>query len=457
MIEADNDPKSPPDVSESPPKAASMRQRIVDWLLRRRKVPDLNQQIEKRAYEFYQQRVRSESQQDQDWLKAERAVRRPNRRRLGIFAAVVATVVLGGSLFSWLLDEAEVRSIFPELLTITVLLVTLILWKLPKRHAARSLGVNVQNQFDRENEARKTLAQIIGGVLLLAGLYSSVRTLDLQREGQVTDRFTKAIDQLGAVQPGGAVSKNGEPKINLEVRLGGIYALERVARDSPKDEWTIMEVLTAYVRENAAKTDEVREPPEEQLSRPRADIQAILTVIGRRNASPEWPAPEFKLHEHFFVELYHTLDLRNTELRGADLSAKDFRSANLHNANLCRADLHLAALVGADLGETDLRGANLLETDLFGADLSAANLRGADLRVANLQDAKLLRADLHGADLKQAQLNGADLTGADLSQAYLMLADLRGARLTQDQLNKAHGDGYTVLPDGLSRPTSWEK
>jgi len=453
MIEADNDSKSRPDAAEPPPKAASMRQRMVDWFLYRRRVPDLTQRIEKRAYELYQQRVRSESQQDQDWLKAERAIRRPNRRRLGFFAAVV----LGGSLCVWLLDEAEVRSIFPELLTITVLLVTLILWKLPKRQAARSLGVNVENQFDRENEARKTLAQIIGGVLLLAGLYSSVRTLDLQREGQVTERFTKAIDQLGAMQPGGAISKNGEPKINLEVRLGGIYALERIASDSPKDEWTIMEVLTAYVRENAAKTDEVREPPDEQLPRPRADIQAILTVIGRRNTSSEWPVPAFQLYEHLFVERSHILDLRNTGLRGADLSIADFHRANLHGANLRRADFYSADLRGADLGETDLRGANFLETDLFGADLSAANLRGADLRVANLQDAKLIKADLIGADLKQAQLNGADLTGADLSQAYLMLADLRGARLTQDQLNKAQGDGSTVLPDGFSRPASWEK
>jgi hypothetical protein len=167
--------------------------------LYRRRVPDLTQQIEKRAYELYHQRVRRESQEDQDWLEAERAIVGPNRRRQGIFAAVV----VGGLLFLWslwLMYQAQVRSILPELLTITVLILIFILWKLPRRQAQRSLGLNVGNQFDRENEARKTLAQIIGGVLLLAGLYSSVRTFDLQREGQVTDRFTKAIDQLGAVQ-----------------------------------------------------------------------------------------------------------------------------------------------------------------------------------------------------------------------------------------------------------------
>jgi hypothetical protein len=140
-------------------------------------------------------------------------------------------------------------------LVVVGLLVVLLIWKLPKLQVARSQGVSQKNRFDRENEARRTLAQIIGGVFLLAGLYSSLQTFDLQREGQITDRFSRAIDQLGAIQPGGAADADGKPKINLEVRLGGIYALERIAHDSPKDQWSIMEVLTAYLRENSPGTD----------------------------------------------------------------------------------------------------------------------------------------------------------------------------------------------------------
>jgi hypothetical protein len=79
------------------------------------------------------------------------------------------------------------------------------------------------------------------------------------------------------------------------VRLGGIYALERIARDSPKDHWTIMEVLTAYVRQHApspppAKAssgldDGKSETSETSPLKPRTDIQAILTVLGRRTVS----------------------------------------------------------------------------------------------------------------------------------------------------------------------------
>ena len=65
----------------------------------------------------------------------------------------------------------------------------------------------------------------------------SRRTFELTEQGQVTDRFTKAIEQLGADK--------------LDVRLGGIYALERVARDSAEDHPTVMEVLAAFIREHS--------------------------------------------------------------------------------------------------------------------------------------------------------------------------------------------------------------
>src|SRR5215217_8163404 len=72
------------------------------------------------------------------------------------------------------------------------------------------------------------------------------RTLELTEQGQITERFTRAIDQLGATY-----ETTGKPR--LEIRLGGVYALERIAWDSPERDYsTVMEVLTAYVRENTS-------------------------------------------------------------------------------------------------------------------------------------------------------------------------------------------------------------
>jgi hypothetical protein len=98
--------------------------------------------------------------------------------------------------------------------------------------------------FDIENEARKTLAYIMGGILAIIGItlaHRRIRALERQvlvaQEGQITERFTRAIEQLGSPE--------------MAIRLGGIYALERIANDSDKDYWPIMETLTAYVRERA--------------------------------------------------------------------------------------------------------------------------------------------------------------------------------------------------------------
>ena len=91
----------------------------------------------------------------------------------------------------------------------------LAMWKLPRWQVSRSRGLTADNQFERENEARKTIAQAFGGLLLLVGFYTSYQTLLNSREQQLTDRLTRSVDQLGAT------ASDGTPK--YEIRLGGIY------------------------------------------------------------------------------------------------------------------------------------------------------------------------------------------------------------------------------------------
>src|SRR5271165_3388485 len=99
----------------------------------------------------------------------------------------------------------------------------------------------------------------------------SRRTFELTEQGQVTDRYTKAIGQLGSDK--------------LDVRIGGIYALERIARDSARDHPAGMEVLTAFIREHSHKEWPPPGPDGEELvPSPRPDVQAAVTVAGRRDA-----------------------------------------------------------------------------------------------------------------------------------------------------------------------------
>ena len=105
------------------------------------------------------------------------------------------------------------------------------------------LGVTGQDAFvdqnDRlmlQNGARTALLQGLAGLAVLIGLYFTWRQVGTSRDMHSTDRFIRAVDQLG------------RPDKTTEVALGGIYGLERVARDSPADRRSIGEILTAYVR-----------------------------------------------------------------------------------------------------------------------------------------------------------------------------------------------------------------
>jgi hypothetical protein len=230
--------------------------------------------------------------------------------------------------------------------------------------APQTVGLEPKDRVTLENEVRAnriqvitTLVQALGGIAVLVGIYfawanlkttqqaqkdtlnSQTDTLRVTQEGQITERFTKAIDQLGATD------NQGQPR--LELRLGGIYALERIARESEEDHWPIMEVLTTYVRVHAPvkKTQDKRlssnsektgtnnavRPAVVTIDTLSSDIQAILTVIGRRERRFERGKNE-------------RLDLSNTNLAKADLSGANLSGTFLIGANLTHANLSGANL-----------------------------------------------------------------------------------------------------------------
>jgi Pentapeptide repeats (8 copies) len=244
------------------------------------------------------------------------------------------------------------------------------------------------------------------------------RTLELTEQGQVTDRYTKAIEQLGSDK--------------LDVRIGGIYALERIARDSERDHPTVIEVLTAFIREHSREPWPEPNPQGETAERPtRGDVQAAIDVVCRRDIAR---------------------DIRQVDLRGADLE-----EATVNRASLSEADLAEVILARAHLPAADFRNANLEDADLGGATLTNADLRNANLRSATLTNADLTNADLGGAtltmaDLRSADLRNANLEDADLTIADLTNADLRNANLRGADLTDAKYPGEA--PEGWLRDSS---
>jgi len=109
----------------------------------------------------------------------------------------------------------------------------------------------------------------------------------VKEQGHITDRINKAVEGLGAEKTVKQVVKEETKEFtqpNLEVRIGSIYALERIAQDSLRDHIQIMEILCAYIRENAPSSQAIKDSLVNKESiKPRIDIQVALTVIGRRS------------------------------------------------------------------------------------------------------------------------------------------------------------------------------
>jgi hypothetical protein len=202
--------------------------------------------------------------------------------------------------------------------------------------------LEAKDQLAALGAVRGQLLTLLGGVGLAGGLVYTVRSFRLAREGQFTDRFTKAIGHLDSSDE--------------TVRAGGIRALDRIMADSPRDHDRVLESLTGFLRNHAAAAENALLAD---------DVRAAITALRLRPVRRE----------------REPLDLSGIQLPGADLRK--------------------AQLIGADLRGCHLTGANLAGADLTGADLQRAHLSGAKLNGARFHDTELTAADLTGTDLTE--------------------------------------------------------
>jgi hypothetical protein len=173
---------------------------------------------------------------------------------------------------------------------------------------------------------------------------------------------------------------------NQRVRIGGIYALERIAGESREDLPNIVSILANFVRESqpAARVRGQYYVPMLKIRAP--DVHVALTVLCRSPLCDERLDPSSTQ----LLDLSRT-DLRRASLSGAHLERVNLWAARLEGANLRGAQLQGAVLSGAHLGRFDPNSNRYRD----GADLSDANLTGAqledviDLRLAKTTDGTL--------------------------------------------------------------------
>lgn len=372
------------------------------------------------------------------------------------------------------------------------------------------------------------IAALLGAPFLLWRSLVAQRTVNIAQESHITDLIAKAVEQLGAektvkriVKTDTETKSEEETVPNLEVRIGAILALERLARQNLDVHVQIMEILTAYIRENAKAKDapKLPEPPEytpddhdgwtkalkewrnthdKALTdiRPREDVQKALSVIGRRSpaqrlAEARWQNPDPNAHfvfddppppypdmpadnhdpkKHAIWAENHSdwrytlkgsssyrIDLRRTNLCGADLAGLHLAGAKFDWAQMQGASLYGVQMQGASFDWAKMQGARLFGAQMQGATLDWAEMQGAWINAAEMQGASLNGALMQGARLGKAQMQEASLEESQVQGARLVGTQMQGAQLNQAHMQGAMLDGAQVQGASLDGITVNEK
>lgn len=213
---------------------------------------------------------------------------------------------------------------------------------------------------------------------------------------------TLRIGSLEEVQEQGAWQAFAETLPNIEVRIGGILSLERIAQDSTaydkgRDHVRVMEILCSYVRENA-KREKLGDGMSEfvgeyyKLPEPRVDIQIALTAIGRRQER------QIALE----AEQRYRLDLRNCDLRRADLTKAALAGALFTDSNLD----------GAIFDHADLTGTRFFKCRMALTRFTNARIVGTRFDAAvSERTGSWFAGFIGGVGFKSAFLQGAKLQG----------------------------------------------
>jgi len=313
-----------------------------------------------------------------------------------------------------------------------------------------------------------TILAIVGFPFAIWRTTVAQGNLDRAKDRDYADLFTKAVEQ----------------------RLGAIYALERISQDSERDHVAVMETLCAYVRQNAPAKEvtslEVNLIPSlptsdlafqletwweiferelhgwyDDVSPPKPDIQAVLTVLGRRSEQ----RIEFE-RAALIAEKKYRLDLSDCDLRRASFANGNFEHANFSGSQCGFANFYKAKLARSTMLNTNFELALFSLSNLNKAFARSArfrysrfvetNLDGIDATSATMDGAKFIATKIRNANLYEIQMRGADISGCHFDNSIICFGDFTDAKhVMYYQMPSAFGCAATILPPSVHRPVDW--
>lgn len=296
------------------------------------------------------------------------------------------------------------------------------------------------------NDVRTTLVQLLVALLLLVGAVYTVRTFTLNRQGQFATRYTQAIDQLASEKE--------------DVRIGGLYALERISKDSPRDYLTVIQVFMSFIRGRSERRKSPLKWPEEGMTGEQLtpDAQTALHILGRRG--PQQGEGLYLQGLQAFGANFQDGDWRRTDFSDAVLPHSNFFGSDVSRSSFDYGFLMRVKFDSADARNSFFRGSRLEGTAISAKfcrcsfagsqvtlDFTGADLAGADFGGFFQSDGVRVNdpARLGGSDFRDANLQGVNFEGVDLSAV---------SNLKPEQVADIVADADTTLPSHLSTDNS---
>jgi len=370
--------------------------------------------------------------------------------------AMMAAVVLGvgGALVlvalvvSLMVDSLVTALLIAVAIVVALALSAFLLMVVPGWDVG-ALGTTTADQHERAAKtvelrvaSRASIAQAIGGVLLIATLavaayqangarraaddarQAATANLKLASEAQLTERFARSVEQLD--------SSSSEGGAQVDVRVGALFALQRIGEDSERDRQPALLTVATYVRNNVAHARRGPSSPAQQdacfsprrLARRvnlRADMRVALSYV-LPTLEKAWPRPGVGWSQGLQFTNFTGVNLGPLTLIGLNLEGSLFRDANLGHASFQRVFL---------------RGASFRDACLYGADFSGPGSRFEKL-------------DLRGADLRNAHVTRSFFSGATVdSRTNVDSIELDGERFDRTQLVRACHNSKPGVPLAL--------
>lgn len=287
---------------------------------------------------------------------------------------------------------------FLVVLIFTVSLI-FVLWPLSNTIAIwQTGGQNIADNNERvkrENEIRTSFIQLVGGAVILMGVYFTWRRTiaaenenTIQKAGLITDKWDHAIGHLNTRSPA--------------TIIGSSIFLRQIAREEVDQSENVANFVGTYLREHL-----YHELGDKEKTAQRPFPQSFSSLI---------KTLEFAISQcpNSYLDLSH-VDLRNAEFRFMKLPRLRVIESSFSNyrcwqkwqsgvlfpkdtATFTRVDFHDSLFVSVQLSCCAFQYVDLTNSKFVESNLAGAIFRG--------------NTDLTGADFATSEIDGCDFSGA---------------------------------------------